>query len=355
MGDLDARALPVGRGAVSGQSSPRYDRAPSRYLRELLAPGGFLAPLLARRTHDDGIKLELHLRARDQVHLYCGLTCLVKAGPSGNRSVWVKSHRTYGEQGWASQLIRPERATLVDRNLYLRDVWSIDEPGFSRALEAFLDGVEVDNRQRKEGEIQACWAQVREPWIVFDKEAALAYPSVEERRRFMSATFHPSVEEARNRLHALARSMRSLPNRRQHWKMPGAPKERLKLDALAVDPDGNLVLLEVKDASGSPGEVYYSPFQLLQNVWEWHHALKSVHKSVQDLLDARVELRLTPGDVPRITGSLRAAVGFGEDERSDEVRHRYTKVLGIVNSLLPPEVLSIETWALVNGEPVRLV
>ena len=131
-------------------------------------------------------------------------------------------------------------------------------------------------------------------------------------------------------------------------------KTRLKLDALAVDPEGNLVLLEVKDASGSEGEIYYSAFQLLQNVWEWHCALNAVRDSVQNLLNARVELGLTPDNVPRITGGLRAAVGFGADERSKRVRRRYSEVLGIVNALLPPGVSSIETWTLSNGEPVRL-
>ena len=339
---------------MTGPSSPRYDRTPSEHLRELLAPGGFLAPLLAKRTRE-GVELELHLRPGDEVQLYCGLTCLVKCAPTGDHKIWVKSHRTHAEQRCANQLIRPERATPVDRDAYLRDVWRLDELGFARALDGFLNGVEVDERQRKEGAIQAAWARIREPWIVFDKEAALSYPSEKERARQLADAFRPAVDEARVRLHALALSKRSLPNRRQHWEMPPRAKVRLKLDALAVDPDGNLVLLEIKDASASRGKVYYSPLQLLQNVWEWHRALRSVREPVQDLLDARVELGLTPGDVAPITGGLRAAIGFGEDERSDEVRRRYSEVLGIVSSLLPPSVSTIETWALANGEPGRIV
>ena len=119
MGDLDARALSAGRHVVTGPGSPCYDRAPSGHLRELLAPGGFLAPLLAKRGRE-GIELESHLRARDEVHLYCGLTCLVKCGAIRGGKVWVKSHKTYAEQGCASQLIRRERATLVDRGAYQR-------------------------------------------------------------------------------------------------------------------------------------------------------------------------------------------------------------------------------------------
>ena len=334
-------------------SKATYKRAPSPRLRRLLEAGGFLAPILEKRRCD-GIDLEAHLRRGNEVHLYCGLTCLVKSGPSGSGKVWVKSHKTYATQECASLLIRPERATLVDRDAYWRDVWSDDEPGFTRALDAFLGGVRIDPRQRKEGAIQARWARAGEPWIVFDKEAALSYPSMKERADQLSNAFRPAVDEARSQLRTLALSRRSLPNSRQHWETPTPPKTRLKLDALAVDPEGNLVLLEIKDASASTAEVYYAPFQLLQNVWEWHRALPAVRGSVQGLLDARVELGLTPAGVPQIVGGIRAAVGFGEDERSEPLRQRYSKVLGIVNALLPPGISSIETWILKGGQPVRL-
>ena len=107
-----------------------------------------------------------------------------------------------------------------------------------------------------------------------------------ERGRQLSGAFRPSVDDARGELSALALSRRSLPARRDRWRMPPNPKDRLKLDQLAVDPAGNLVLLELKDASGSSSEVYYAPFQLLQNAWEWHQALNGVRRSLQDLLDA---------------------------------------------------------------------
>ena len=104
-----------------------------------------------------------------------------------------------------------------------------------------------------------------------------------------------------------------------------------------------------KDASGSSPEVYYAPFQLLQNVWEWHFALDAVRDSLQKLVEARVELALTSADTPPVTGGIRAAVGFGEDTRSDEVTGRYAQVLAIANAHLPPGVAAIETWALARG------
>ena len=34
--------------------------------------------------------------------------------------------------------------SLVDRDTYLRDVWTVDEAGLARVLGSFLDGVEVE-------------------------------------------------------------------------------------------------------------------------------------------------------------------------------------------------------------------
>ena len=120
--------------------SPSYDRAPSERLRQLLAPDGFLSPLLAKRTVA-GVDLEIHLRPGDKVDLYCGLTCLVKGGRSHGGTVWIESHRRYAGQPCASGLFRPGRTRAVNRGNYLRDEWEVGEPGFAQALDTFLSGV----------------------------------------------------------------------------------------------------------------------------------------------------------------------------------------------------------------------
>lgn len=336
-------------------SSPSYDRAPSPRLRRLLAPDGFLAPLLAERELDS-IVLEVHLGREDEVLIYCGLARLVKSGLGTCGKVWVKSHQIYAEQTCARRLIRLDRAKKVDQGEYLCDEWDVGDPDFAGALDVFLGDVHVPPGQKREGAIQARWAQAMEPWIVFDKEAALAYPSKKERARQLSEAFDPSVNEAHSQLCVLARSRRSLPNRRDHWQMPPKSKTRLELDHLAVDSAGNLVLLEIKEASRSASPpLYYAPFQLLQNVWEWHRALDTVRSSVQELLDARVELGLSPGGVPPISGGIRAVVGFGDDEwMSEEVEQRYLQVLSIANQFLPDGVDPIETWCLEHEKPVRM-
>ena len=333
--------------------SASYKRAPSLKLQKLLAPDGFLAPLLLKQEVK-GIDLDVHLRSGDEVHLYCGLTCLVNSKLSRSGDIWIESHKTYACEPYASLLFRPGHTREVNGGAYLRDVWAAGEPGFARALETFLGRVEVGTRQRKEGAVHARWSAIEEPWIAFDKEAALVYPSKAERGRLLSEAFHPSVDEARAELRALALSRRSLPDRRDRWTLPPDPKQRLKLDHLAVDSAGNLVLVEIKDACGSSSEVYYAPFQLLQNIWEWHYALNAVRSSLQELLDARVKLRLTPRSAPALAGGIRAAVTFGDDEGSKEVKSRYAEVLNIANAHLPAGIPAIETWALVQDRPIRL-
>ncbi len=127
---------------------------------------------------------------------------------------------------------------------------------------------------------------------------------------------------------------------------------------MAVDEEGSLVLIELKHASrgGSVAEIYYSPLQLLQYVHEWKQALGSlsIWRDLQELIDARVELGLMR-EVPRLTGGLRAAVCFGNDGRSEEVKRRYYETLGIVNAHLPSDFEPIETWTFGDGGKPELL
>ena len=128
---------------------------------------------------------------------------------------------------------------------------------------------------------------------------------------------------------------------RSKWSAPKAGS--VELDQLAVDSRGRLVLIELKDASKSSADLYYAPFQLLQYVWVWHDVLYSVRDSAQALLDARAEVGLTPR-VRRLSGEMRAVVGFGRDLRSSEVRRRHDIVLKVVNKHLPRGVGNVELW-----------
>ena len=307
---------------MSTVHTPTYQRAPSEELRGLLRPGGLLRPLVGVTTRRiNNLALDMHLRSNDEVQVYCGLTRILNVRRNRNGTVSLSAHQRYGNQGCAKAILRQWRTDQVNE--------------FTRALDAYLDGVKVSPRHTAgEGAIQSMWARVTHPWVPFDREAVLSYG---HRAASMAAELE-QVKQARTELEAIAES--------QNWAAPRTAGG--EVDQLAVDGEGRLVIAELKNASASPGSVFYTPFQLLDYVWEWHLALESVRSGLQELIDARVELGLIPRSVPRLTGGIRAAVCFGRDDRSDEVKDRYDRVLEVVNRHLPSGVPDIETWALTD-------
>ena len=307
-----------------------YKRAPSRELRALLAPDGFLSPIrdLHRKNVEVcGLSLDVHFRPKDEIHVYCGLTALLRIRVKKNGVLKIEASRTYKKQKCAEGFFRE---------------WCVDDnKEFERNLEKYLADVVVNKRYtKKEGFVQTKWSRVTEPWIPFDREACLEYESQEHEKKFR---VFERVEIA------FCELMKNYNDRQ--WKEP--KKSADKLDQLAIASDGRLVLLELKDSyNGGGARVYYSPFQLLQYVWEWHEALNNTPKlleQVQSLVDTRVEIGLTPRPAARLTGDIRAAICFGRDERSDEVKRRYRLVLDICNRNLPEGVGPIETWEYGDG------
>ena len=296
-----------------------YDRAPSPKLQRLLCRGGLLEPLLTfSNEKTGGVGLDVHLRRNDEVHVYCGMTRVLTARSLRDGDVKITAHRTYISQSCARDLFR---------------TWRAGESGFDRALTTYVRGVKVGPRWTKaEGAVQMQWSRVRKPWTPFDREVVLEHQA--------DAASFPKVSSAIVALTNIAR--------RNGWAAPKAGS--VELDQLAVDSRGRLVLIELKDASKSTADLYYAPFQLLQYVWVWHDALDSVRDGVQALLDARVEVGLTPR-APRIGGGIRAVVGFGRDARSPEVKRRHDVVLNVVNKHLPRGVGNVELWEHTGGKP----
>lgn len=142
---------------------PNYDQTPSEALRRVLS-GGVLAPLLllqGRKLH--GCELDVHLRADDEVQIYCGLTRPVRACFS-TRGIRVTAAGSYTRQNCARALFGQrwhERA---------------DASAFAQALSTYLDGVAVECRwTRGEGRVQSDWSRIVEQWGPFDREAVLSY------------------------------------------------------------------------------------------------------------------------------------------------------------------------------------
>ena len=259
-----------------------HSRVRARTLIRLLSRGGLLEPLVGLNGRTvNGLELDVHLRVNDTVQVYCGLTGVLNVRRNNNGTVSVSAHRTYSMQDCASTILRRWHTHEVDE--------------FRRALDTYLGSVKVNKRHTAgEGAVQTLWSRLTHPWIPFDREAVPGYRSLKESseaRRFAK------VESARTELEDIAESYQ--------WAQP--PTAGRKLDQFAVYPKGQLVLVELKDTSGGTASVFYTPIQLLHYVWEWHNALQSVRSGLQDLIDTRVELGMTPNP-PRLTGGIRAAV-----------------------------------------------
>lgn len=302
-----------------------YKRAPSDKLLKLLMPGGELSWLVelgnkpfSNHQHD------AHFRSGDEVHIYRGRTMIfgIQRLKSGGIKVPGTIHETYEKQ-------------LGDMGLCR--TWNAGDPKLPELLRHYLHKVKVrPSWVTGEGAIQIQWSRVGiYPWAPFDREAVLKGldPKSPDPRMVALARIAINIEGAKGEWDEL----------KQSTKSSGG-----EADQLAVDENGRLVLLELKDGSKRDREVYYAPFQLLQYVWEWHKALRntpSLRKDLQALIDSRKKVGLTHKDASKLTGGIRAAVGFGDDIPSARTKERYKKVLKIVNGHLPPGVPPIETWA----------
>ena len=309
-----------------GCGVPRYSRAPSPAFAALLTPGAFLSTLLQPRKVF-GLQLDFQFREADHLHLYCGLARVLDASWSRGK-VRIAADPAYSKQNCGARLFRD---------------WTPGEEGLSKYADTYLHEVGVKLAfLRREGVLQAAWARVSEPWVPFDREAVLGYSDAAERD---AARTFPQMAAARSELVELqqAGGWAELPE-------PGGAE----VDQLAVDPDGRLVLLELKNVSTSAGAAYYSPYQLLQYVYEWHGALPAVRDQLSALIQARVLAGLTPAGLPALTGELRPAIGFGDALGSDEVRDRFEQVRTVVNRHLPPGVCPVEAWAIDGNVPRRV-
>ena len=141
-----------------------YERAPSKELCALLAPGEFLSPIcdLHRQNVEvhDGLGLDVHFRRDDEIHAYCGLTRLFVLKRKRNGSMKVSAD---------------EEHTQYDREGSFFREWGAHEGGFKLAMDSYLSNLKVDPRHTsKEGRVQMKWSRVTEPWTPFDREAVLS-------------------------------------------------------------------------------------------------------------------------------------------------------------------------------------
>ena len=169
---------------------PFYGRAPSDKLEALLSPTGFLAPMVELQGKTvAGLPLDVHLRRRDEVHVYCGLTRILRARLNRNGTVSISAHQAYSDQACAEAILCR---------------WNTAEAQeFEMALDVYVSQLQVHERHTaREGFIQAAWSRIEAPWTPFDREAVLEYQT---RQESSEARKFQSVDQARCELEAICR------------------------------------------------------------------------------------------------------------------------------------------------------
>ena len=312
-----------------------YPRAPSENLQDLLLDG-FLVPILNLHGRQVGdCRLDVHFRSEDEIHVYIGSARILRIKRKSDKTIEVDVDDHYKEGISNSDLFR---------------TWNTKEPKLAESIEDYLTEGPVSTLLIDgESKVQDIWSRIRDPWIPFDHEAALHYESKATQASQAKVT---EVEMARSILREIANYRPG----RKRWREPKKPLASKRIDQLGVDQAGNLVLIELKDAnSKNQSSVFYAPLQILEYVHEWYIAFRWEHirAQVKDLISARQQLEIMPKTTP-LTGGLRAAICFGEDARSEEVKRRFYEALGVVNAHLPPGVPPVETWCIDKNKPQAL-
>ena len=327
-----------------------YKRAPSKKLLKLLKPEGDFSWLVELgKEKVAGYQHDVHFGREGTVKGNCvfvyrdGARLIKAKWLTTNKEVDISAHKEYMCQPCGKGFFKRHKAANTESN------------EFRETLNRYLSDVCLASSQKdKEGAIQTKWSGVeRWPWTPFDREARLSYKSMEFKKE---ARIFDEVDVALKELMSIY-DAHDHKKGQARWALP--TKGGNQVDQLAVDKEGRLVLLELKDAKAKDAKsVYYSPFQLLQYVWEWQNVLYRVQDDLQKIIDARQSVRLMPKNVPNLTGGIRAAVGFGYDpprgRNERERKYKYKKVLKIVNTHLPPGVKPIETWAWKDCRPCKL-
>ncbi len=290
-------------------SAIRYARAPSAALHGLLKDG-LLAPLL-RPWVAKNLPLDLQLREKDTVSLYCGLTSVLNARLT-RRGVRCSARDTYTDQACARPLMRD---------------WKLEELGFEDALAGYLAAVRIADRWTEtEGSVQAAWMQRCAPLVPLDREAVIGGGSFG----------HPRVGVAGAALRSHARP--------QGWAQQKDRRSANEVDVLGLDSAGRLVLVELKHGAAKSDTIYYAPFQALRYAWEWADRVERLLPEIEALVRAKQRLGLLPPELPRLRPELRVLVAWGLARPSPEVVWRTQQVRDLMEAHLPPGIATIELW-----------
>jgi len=304
-------------------SVPRYDRRVHPDLVAALAPSGAMHTLAELVRQDFGAThgLDLQLRAipeepLSRATLYVGLTQVL--------------HVHFGPEGFS---LEGQHAAAydgqLDRTLF-NDEWESPQPlealaeSWDRVMEYICAAVRVvtDLGRGREGALHAKLAREDHKFLTIDREAIVSFPG-DSRRLF---------ERERDKVTAARDDLANRESWANTTKGFGG-----KLDLLALDPRGRVLVIEVKDGADTAG-VGWTPAQvaLYLRLFEcWADHCTGAADILSAMLKQRQRLGLLPGGEHQIARPVRfvPVIAIGPDMRSPNIANqRMTAVRGALET-----------------------
>lgn len=225
-----------------------YDRTLINEFAALLEKGGALRWLF------DYVKLHKELdfligrnSANQWISIYRGLTRIITIKPRGAESIFIDAASKY---------------KCISPNLYgIRSIHA----NFQTEIENLLSQVEIDckfdryYKNKKEGYFQnelsrryGICSNANDDFVIIDKEAVIGYNGQEEKNNLLGCI--------RDKYKQLQKDI-SLLDPKEYGKDLGKKPIGNELDFLALDKDGNILLIEYKHGTNTSG-IYLSPLQI---------------------------------------------------------------------------------------------
>ncbi|MFO0905726.1 MAG: hypothetical protein U0939_22150 [Pirellulales bacterium] len=270
----------------------RYARRLTRSFSDLLLPPGplhFLVRDFRRWIDGDSFALDLQLREGDKLMYYHGTTVLLTVAYDGKaEEVALSAASAYGNVPGYQDLMRRWPVNEHEKLLelvpeYLRSAVAFSGPQFYR------NGQEGYWQNRLALAFGPDWKRGMD-WLIIDREAVIGFNNDAER----SAIQDPIQQKYLAVRASLQQEDPSL------WGKPDNKGLGAESDFLALGPDGELFVIELKHGSNASG-IYWGRLQVAVYGDIFRSALDEIANDIRELTAQKVELGLLPNEaLPRI-------------------------------------------------------
>jgi len=262
----------------------RYKRALSPNILKALLPKGVLRFLVSDLPSNDPYALDIQLREKDKLFYYHGTTSLLTIklkDVGGNIKIKATADEAYSKRAEYKELMRTWVQAEDDKLrkaflAYLPSAIDAANPKcYSKGTEGYWQNRLCIDWGRR--------ALPREKFIIIDRECAIGSDSKEEMDKFYHA-LHKPYAEIRTRLQT------------NEPKVFGKVREKSfgdELDMLALDEQGNLVVIELKYGSNLSG-IYWGPLQVLVYRDAFENKLAEIGRDIMELVAQKISLGLLP-------------------------------------------------------------